>query len=662
MAKLAPVLAASCWAVTGIAAAADGVAVQYSEPLRDYIVEARVGPASAAASVPGIVELKFLALGRDFTVLLEPNARLEPFAARLAGTSGAVAYRGKVAGHESSWARIVITPAGPAGLIADGPDIYALERADDGVVQPADTPTIYRLADAYLDAGAVTCGAADVPTDAAHALAMLATELQPLAQRGATRNLDVGVIADFEFSTTFGAAASSALLTRINNVDGIFSEQLGVQITAAKVDVFTDNSDPFTKTSASGLLDEVAVHRGATPAQDALGLTHLFTGRNLEGSTAGIAFLGGICGRRRSSDALHRSFAVALSEARRGPTMDSLVAAHEIGHTFGAPHDAESGSACASTPSTFLMAPTINGSSTFSQCSLAQMETKIAAASCLTSIAAPDLELTAAHAGARVPAGETFDYVLGVSNLGTEPATAGRLAVTLADGLNFIAVPTGCTSTGQRTSCTLDDVAGGTGREIALQLQAAAPGDYGVTAAVTSTDDSDAANDTLADVVSVLPIVDLALAGDPASVQANAQLTVLANLDNRGDFTASDAALTATLTPGLRVDQATLAGTSCAIEAQSVTCAPLALAARARIVLALTVTAVASGAQQVAVSASSGGSESNPADNNLAIAVSVGAPPGSGGGGGAVCWQALFALAAAFAARRAKGSAGVTAG
>ncbi|HET7132531.1 MAG TPA: M12 family metallo-peptidase, partial [Gammaproteobacteria bacterium] len=496
------------------------------------------------------------------------------------------------------------------------------------------------------------CGVSAAPVDAGTALAMLAGELEPLAQQGAAENLDVGVIADFEFNRSFGAGASSALLTRINNVDGIFSEQVGVQITAAKVDVFTDDFDPFTKTNASGLLDELAEFRGATPAQDALGLTHLFTGRNLDGTTAGIAFLGGVCGKRRASDSLKRSFASALSEARRGATVDSLVAAHEIGHAFGAPHDAEAGSACETTPANFLMAPTINGSNTFSQCSIAQMQPKIAAASCLTPIFAPDLGLTTPNPSRRVAAGQALDYVFAIANAGSEPATASRLTATFADGLSVDGVPDGCTAAGQRVDCNLGDVAGGAGREIAVPIRGDTPGDYTVSASVSSPDDDVHSNDSLDDVVAVLPVVDLALVGDPGSVQANAQLTVLASLANRGDFTASDVAIAATLTAGLRAEQATLAGAACAISGQSVTCPTQALAARGQIVLALLVTGVAAGAQQVAVTASSGGADSNPADNSLAIAVSVSGPP-STGGGGALGWWWLLALAAVLSAQRA---------
>jgi hypothetical protein len=68
--------------------------------------------------------------------------------------------------------------------------------------------------------------------------------------------------------------------------------------------------------------------------------------------------------------------------------MGALVAAHELGHSFNSIHDGVPG-VCASTPQTYLMAPTINYSNQFSSCSLSQINTLVASASCLKQVAAP---------------------------------------------------------------------------------------------------------------------------------------------------------------------------------------------------------------------------------------------------------------------------------
>ena len=272
--------------------AASAAVVQHAEPLRGFSIEGH-NAGKPAASEPQLI--RFNAFNRDFALELEPNGRLAGLQERV-GT--ATAYRGKIAGRPDSWARVVLTAEGPSGLVFDGETLYGIEIGRDERLTGA-APRMFRLADVYFAPGELTCENGTAALDGEQAVAALAQEFTALAAAAATRNLDLGAVADFEFSQAFGAAAESALLTRFNNVDGIFSEQLGVRISVKAIDIFTANDDPFTTTVPSALLDELADYRDATPRQDALGLTHLFTGRNLDGSTAGTAFLGAVCARRR---------------------------------------------------------------------------------------------------------------------------------------------------------------------------------------------------------------------------------------------------------------------------------------------------------------------------------------------------------------------------
>ncbi|MEP2651268.1 MAG: putative Ig domain-containing protein, partial [Paraglaciecola sp.] len=64
----------------------------------------------------------------------------------------------------------------------------------------------------------------------------------------------------------------------------------------------------------------------------------------------------------------------------------SLIAAHEFGHNFSAPHDNENGSACAAAPGTYLMNPTINGNDQFSDCSLSIIQPIVDGASCIVDV------------------------------------------------------------------------------------------------------------------------------------------------------------------------------------------------------------------------------------------------------------------------------------
>jgi hypothetical protein len=147
-----------------------------------------------------------------------------------------------------------------------------------------------------------------------------------------------------------------------------------VKISLAPLTVLKTPQEPFSTTVPADLLAQVREYRSAHAAQLDTGVTHLMTGRNLDGAIVGISYMGSVCDSQ---------YADSLSEGAHSTLMSALIAAHELGHTFNAPHDGEPG-ACAATPQTFLMAPQVNFSEQFSSCSLEQIDARIKTAQCLT--------------------------------------------------------------------------------------------------------------------------------------------------------------------------------------------------------------------------------------------------------------------------------------
>jgi hypothetical protein len=281
------------------------------------------------------------------------------------------------------------------------------------------------------------------------------------------------------------------------------------------------------------------------------------------------------------------------------------------------------------------------------------MQAEIASASCLTPLGPADLALTLAPPLGPAHAGATFSQAATIRNLGADPATSVVFNATAATGLEVLSASSGaasCSSTATSASCALGTIGGGGSRGVTLTLRAQAPGSYNLAANVTADFDGNSSNDNAAVTVDAVPAVDLVFTGSAGGVTVNQQTTINTTLTNASDFGATSVAVSATLSAGLRADQATLDGTACTISSQTIACAPRALAARGSVAFAVTATGTAVGSQLLTVSSTATEVERAPADNQLTLAVNVSAVGGGDdGGGGALSWWVVGLLLAGYA-------------
>lgn len=425
------------------------------------------------AARPGHSE--FDAYGRRFALELEGNegAIANLPVVRKAELSQVRLLRGKLAGNPASWIRLTTFAGRVEGAIWDGSDLYTVtthDRIARHLTNPlAATPgqtVVFRLSDT-LNAlprafCAVTASAEGLaPNNGLVQYRKLVAELAIKSGAMAvlmTRQMEISLIADATFQNSYGANASAEMLARFNVAEGIFGEQAALLLRPTDVRLAPAAPDPFTATNASALLNQVSTFRRNTDAVSDRGVAHLVTGRDLDGDTAGIAILGGACDLEDG---------VSLSEGWLSVTMSALVMAHELGHNFGAEHDGVSG-ACASAPQTFIMAPALNGSAQFSQCSLTAMRAIIDTAACMTPAVYAHVELVP---GAPVVTAYNEDPLVltfVVRSTGTLAAQSVRLNLTPQGSLPAISVsPTGaCTITGGEASCDLGDMPAGAERQV----------------------------------------------------------------------------------------------------------------------------------------------------------------------------------------------------
>ena len=637
--RVSALLALGC-----LSAQVNAATLVYHEPLAVV-----AGKADGIAEDPVAVHsLAFEAFGQRFDLDLEPNRSVINAAVALPRRDEVSILRGRIRGNDRSWVRLVIDRGEPTGLISDGDEIYAV----DSTTVEAEGPQIYRLSDLLLEPGTVSCAAPGGAVSAAELVTALESEAQPVIEyaAGASVQIDVSILADAAFSADHGSGSEAALIARMNNVDGIFSSQLGVQLSVGLVEAFTSN-DPFSGTTdAETLLDEIVDYRLATPAQQAYGLTHLFTGNNLDGTTVGVAYSEAICST---------GFAAGLTQGTHGTTVDSLIAAHEIGHNFGAPHDGTAGSACEAEPQTFLMAPSINGSDEFSACSLTQMQAIVASASCVTSIGSPDLAVLASGPQP-VLFGDSATVEIELNNVGAGVVDDATIDVSIPTGaqLESVSIDGGACTIGAATvTCQPGAISPGSGSTLTLLATPTVVGELIFDASLVSAADSDPTNNQIAVTVTTMAVVDVAVVAPAGqTLELNQSTTVDVIIENRGSLDATQIVATVTPPAELNVSAATPSTGTCTVSQSVASCDLPVLGAGQNLVLSLEVAGIDEGVHSYSVAVAPSEQDrlvgNNSTVGQVTVTVPASASPNpepsaqadSGSGGGSFGWPAALMI------------------
>jgi hypothetical protein len=635
--------------ITSLANADDSIHISYSEPLQNVQLTTAHTPGSEKISAGVFRTLRFDAFSKRFDIQLESNRALLSAEQQNKLDPDIGIYRGKLAAAQDSWVRIVVVEGAPRGLIWDGEQMYAIDT------KKGDAPVlIYRLKDVHVPDGALSCTHAGAVKNGAGLYQAIKNELAAATSNGpgATTQLDMAIIGDFEFTSAKGASVDADLIARINNVDGIFSSQLGVQLNVSRIDTFQTANDPFTdETSSSSLLDELADYRNATSVQNANGLSHLFTGRNLDGSTVGIAYGSAICSRR---------FGAGLTQGTHSLTFDSLIAAHEIGHNFGAPHDGTTGSVCESEPQTFLMAPSLNGSDQFSACSISRMQAAVSTASCLSALPSTDVAVVS---GTQAPAtllGNSAIVTFAVNSVGTNSADSVSIDIDIpaAVSLTSISADIGtCTSGAASASCSIGAIAAGSGVNVTLDVMTIATGNADFTALISATVDANSNNNQVTTQLLINPAVDLALAAPaPVQLNLNQSTTIRPGISNQSTLLATGVTITVTPDAGLRIDSVSWSSGTCSLDSGVASCQAATLAIQSSSNLILGITGTSEGTLSYALVATVNEADRDTSNNSASGQVTVGgvsAPADDDGGGGAIGipFAVLFGISC-FVARR----------
>jgi hypothetical protein len=147
--------------------------------------------------------------------------------------------------------------------------------------------------------------------------------------------------ADYEYFLKNGSSVVTTendIESVINGVAAIYEDEVGLTYEITTIIVRTTPADPYTSASPGTLLGELQSHWWQQQGSVQRDLAHLFTGRDLTGSTIGIANVNTACSN-------WGGYGVSQSRYTSNLVYRVALTAHELGHNWSAGHCNE-GSDC----------------------------------------------------------------------------------------------------------------------------------------------------------------------------------------------------------------------------------------------------------------------------------------------------------------------------
>lgn len=198
------------------------------------------------------------------------------------------------------------------------------------------------------------------------------------------RIVTIATDADTEWYLKHGEDSAAVIAKFLNIAEVLYDAQFSIRFRIVSQHSYREQS-PYTATDVGGLLAQFVINSenptnfgvSREEYRDAISLNHLFTGKDLEGSVVGMAYIGVLCSAPALSYGVTQYF---------GDLLTPLILAHELGHNFGAYHDISD--------STGLMYPNISvpAPNHFSSTSIREISNHLAANSkCLLQEVAPIL-------------------------------------------------------------------------------------------------------------------------------------------------------------------------------------------------------------------------------------------------------------------------------
>ena len=280
--------------------------------------------------------------GRQFVFKMEPrDMRSRRYLAEATAEDGrrrnippppVHTFRGVTVGQDHVMGRFTITDDTFDGIIFTAGDWLYLEPVKNYLPKSESGKTLIYADSDVTHTEEFQCGASSLH----HGFEKMVLPEQRAAtiDRETYFTAQVATEADYRYVQKIGSVtqANRLILSTLNKVEGIYEDELRLRFEVVYQHSWTTNKDPYYWISdREDLLREFQKYWNENFFHQNYDLAHMWTGSS--------AFSGGLAWRGTVCDA--RFFSYGLSSHIDHPKGPSIVAAHEIGHNFGAEHPDE---------------------------------------------------------------------------------------------------------------------------------------------------------------------------------------------------------------------------------------------------------------------------------------------------------------------------------
>ncbi len=285
-----------------------------------------------------------------------------------------ITFRGQLQGKNGGAVSLTIYKDFLYGFVEKGGDYFFIEplwyfKPD----APKDRFVIYAASDVKPKPGA-KCGFDEMLQHAPHAEELLEGPTVGAEKMGC-KEVDLAIASDLSMYNKYGSvfAVEFHNIGVMNNVQTNYDNEFNDELSFVIVEQFVVEppaTDPWTNsTNAAALLNSFTAW-GPTGFSQVHDLGQLWTDRDFQGGTIGIAWLSAVC----TSSRYH-----CLQDFSSNANLLRVLTAHEIGHNFSATHDASG--------SPTIMAPAVNNTNSWSSQSISQINSYYPTRPCLTNCA-----------------------------------------------------------------------------------------------------------------------------------------------------------------------------------------------------------------------------------------------------------------------------------